>query len=258
MSNTTATDQLRQRTTPKTTTMNSNDDAKKNVGDNDRFLREPGYGISVRGLIDASPQHHSVVLKLHVPVLYSILPAFIQRFILSWTFLAQLLGPTWKQRYLIVCGSYLYKFKDRASTTPKGSPIDIESLDVEIVRSTSAIGVVSPLPPGYTSTFCVSTFRKKNYYAVIDNEEANVWVQSLLEARQDVITRRMGHANQVPYPKSWTYYDSLGKGLVKTKERVRSKLEESRLREMELSDLGGLHSGGGPGGPGEFPRGYHG
>ena len=254
MSNTAATDHnnLRQRTTSTTMNNNDNDTSRSDGGnnDNDRFLREPGYGISARGLIDASPQHHSVVLKLHVPVLYSILPAFIQRFILSWTFLAQLLGPTWKQRYLVVCGSYIYKFKDRTSTTPKGSPIDIESMDVEIVRSTSAsIGVVSPLPPGYTSIFCVSTFRKKNYYAVIDNEEGNVWVQTLLDARQDVITRRMGHANQVPYPKSWTYYDSLGKGLVKTKERVRDRLEETRLREMELSDLGGgLHSA----------RGFHG
>lgn len=223
------------------------------------FLREPGYGISAKGLIEkASPQHHGVVLKLHVPVLYSILPSFLQNLILKWTFLANWFAPRWKQRYLIVCGSYVYKFKDRSSSVPKGSPIDVETINIHnVIRRRDASSHVPPplrqqLPPNYGSIFCISTFRKNNYYAVVDEEEASVWIRTLEEARQEAITRRMGHSQNVPYPKAWSYYDSLGKALVRTKERVRNKIEESRLREMELTDLGGI------GGPGDIPRGYHG
>lgn len=192
----------------------------------------PGAGLSAKAMIDAAPQHHGAVQKLHIPVLYSLLPAFIQRFILSWSCLKSL-APSWKERHLILCGSYLYKFKDLSARTPKGSPFDIEKLNTDVVR-TNELSEIGNLPVGNTSIFTVSTLRRRHYYAVSDNEEALLWVRSLHEARHEAITRNMGHASNVPYPASWKLFDSLGKGLVKSKDRIREKLEMTSLTDEQM------------------------
>lgn len=209
----------------------------------------PGTGLSANAMIDAAPQQHGSVLKLHVPLFYTILPAFIQRLILTWSCLKSF-APSWKERHLILCGSYLYKFKDRSSNIPKGSPFDIETLTTDILRTRADVSFpeIGDLPAGYTSIFTVSTLRRKHIYAVSDNEEAMLWVRSLHEARQEGITRNMGHASNLPYPSSWKYFDSLGKGLVKSKARIRNKMEESSLKEMEMTAFT----------DGPLPRGYHG
>ena len=230
--------QIRQRVT--TTTAS-------NMGETDTFVREPGAGLSAKAMIDTSPQQHGVVLKLHVPIFYSVLPAFLQRIILSFSFLS-FLAPSWKQRYLILCGSFLYKFKDQASHAPKGSPFEVSTLSVDKVTN-QVFPELGSLPPGFSTVFSVSTLRRQHYYAVADYEEAMLWIRSIKETRHEAITRNMGHASNVPYPKSWSYFDSLGRGLVKSKERIKQRLEESNLREMEMTNF----SDAGP-----MPRGYHG
>jgi hypothetical protein len=226
----------------------SRDSSNNNMpNETDSFVREAGAGLSAKSMIATSPQQHGVVLKLHVPVLYTILPEFLQRIILSWSFLS-FMAPAWKQRYLILCGSFLYKFKDQATNVPKGAPFEVDNLNVDKLGNASfpELGV---LPPGFTAVFSVSTLRRKHYYAVADNDEGMLWVRSLQEAKQETITRNMGHSSSMPYPKSWSYFDSLGRNLVKSKERIRDRLDESRLREMEMTDF----SEAGP-----LPRGYHG
>jgi hypothetical protein len=213
----------------------------------DSFVREPGTGLSAKAMIDTSPQQHGVVLKLHVPILYSILPGFIQGIILSWSFLS-FLAPSWQQRYLILCGSFLYKFKDQTSNVPKGSPFEVETSNVEMLTN-EIFPELGSLPPGFTTVFSVSTLRRQHHYVVADNEEAMLWVRSLQEARQEIITRNMGHASHVPYPKSWSYFDSLGKSLVRSKERIKDRLERSSLREMEMTNFAEA---------GPLPSGYHG
>jgi hypothetical protein len=105
------------------------------------------------------------------------------------------------------------------------------------------------LPPGFGAMFSISTLRRKQYYAVTDAEEALLWVRSVQEAKQESIKRNMGHAANVPYPASWSYFDSLGKSLVSSKARIRQRLEESGLREMEMSNFAEV---------GPMPRAYHG
>jgi len=215
--------------------------------ESESFVRDPGAGLSAKVMIESSPQQHGVVLKLHVPILYTILPEFIQRIILSWSFLS-FLAPSWQQRYLILCGSFLYKFQDQSSTVPKGAPFEVESIGTEAVAN-KVFPELGSLPPGFSSVFSVSTLRRKHYYAVADSEETMLWVRSLQEARQEAITRNMGHAANVPYPKSWSHFNSLGKGLVRSKERIKERLERSNLREMEMTNF----TEGGP-----LPIGYHG
>merc|ERR1712232_244376 len=97
---------------------------------------------------------------------------------------------------------------------------------------------LSSLPPQYQSVFSVSTLRRTHYYAVANDEEAQTWVRSLNQARQESVTRSMGHS-QVPYPKSWELFDSLGKNLVRSKERIKAKLADHNLRELEMTGFGG-------------------
>lgn len=209
-----------------------------------------GAGLVAKSMIDTSPQHHGVVLKLHVPVIYTILPEFLRKIILSFSFLS-FLAPSWKQRYLILCGSFLYKFKNQVSETPKGSPFDLEGIDVDIVDSSNASTrqEFGGLPPGFTCIFSVSTLRRTHYYAVADKEEALLWVRNLHEARQETITRNMGHAGTKPYPQSWSYFDSLGRNLVKSKERIRERMNDYNMREMEMTTYGEA---------GPMGRGYYG
>ena len=224
----------------------------------------PHSGLHLDAMLKASPQHHGNVLKLHVGLLYSILPLFLQKFLLQISFLAYFLAPKWKQRYLILLGSYVYKFSNKAKNDPnvsgrksKGSPIPTESINTHVLqgpedkealntRDVTAATALGLLPPEYTSVFVVTTMRKSNYYAVTDRQEATAWVNSLRQARQEAVTRSMGHAPVDSYPKEWAYFDGLGKDLVKSKERICRKMEEQCMRELEMSSLspgGGLQRG---------------
>lgn len=241
-----ATTELRQRTHGHPTT--SAEESYNMSSERDNFIHQAGSGLAAKSMIDSSPQQHGVVLKLHVPILYSILPEFLQKIILSFSFLS-FLAPTWKQRYLILCGSFLYKFKDQTSEVPKGSPFTLDNISVDTVSSRGAsIPELGSLPPGFASVFTVSTLRRQHYYAVADQEEAALWTRSIKEARQESITRNMGHASAVPYPKAWSYFDSLGRGLVKSKERIHKRMEEFNARELEMSNFAEA---------GPMPMGYH-
>lgn len=220
-----------------------------------------GAGLTVPQMLKASPQHHGLVMKLHVSPLYSFFPLFLQRLIARLWCLS-FLQPKWESRYLILLGSFLYKFTDKAPSnpniTPKGSPVPIETIDVEIIEPSSLVREYSyhpmaialqKLPVGFTCVFTVSRLHKTHYYATTDREVATEWLNSLTEARQEAITRRMGHAPDASFPKSWTNFDNLGRNLMKSKDRIRFRMEENNRRELEMSNL----TEGGP-----YPRGYHG
>jgi hypothetical protein len=105
-------------------------------------------------------------------------------------------------------GSYLYKFEDdltqrEAPSQPKGSPLALTSIEAFIVDNNS----LRYLPLGSEGTpfdhgtlFCVSTFRKQYYYCASDPEQALVWVNSIMEAKQEAIKRSMGHAQEDSHP----------------------------------------------------------
>jgi hypothetical protein len=242
--------QLRQRSKipPDTTARMDHDDFPK-----------MGAGLTVPQMLQASPQHHGLVMKLHVSPLYAILPLFLQKLV-ARIWCLSFLAPKWESRYLILLGSFLYKFTDKAPSnpniTPKGSPVPIETIDVEIIEPSLLAREHHPmaialqeLPLGLKCVFSVSRLHKKHYYATADREQATSWLNSLREARQEAITRRMGHAPDASFPKAWTNFDNLGRNLMKSKDRIRARIEDHNLRELEMSNV----VEGGP-----FPRGYHG
>lgn len=199
-------------------------------------LLNQGAGLSAKLMIDSSPQQHGVVLKLHVPMLFRLLPAALQRWVMTVSCL-KFLAPSWKQRYLILCGSYIYKFKTNQSKVPKGSPFLLDNLDIRQEPGGDHLPELGYLPPGYDAVFSVSTLRRTHYYAVIDRHEAATWTRSLREAKQESITRRLGHAKHVPYPKVWEYFDNLGENLIKSKERIQERMERDRMKELEMSNF---------------------
>jgi hypothetical protein len=218
-----------------------------------------GVGLTVPQMLKASPQQHGLVMKLHISPLYNFFPLFLQRLI-ARIWCLSFLAPKWESRYLILLGSFLYKFTDKTSSkskdTPKGSPVPIETVDVEIIERSSLAREHHPmamalqkLPPGYQCVFSVSRLHKTHYYAATNREQATEWLNSLREARQEAITRRMGHAPDASFPKAWTNFDNLGRNLMKSKDRIRASIEENSRRELEMSNL----MEGGP-----MPRGYHG
>jgi len=265
----TTTQQVRRRTSTRNNAMEDSGTSNDHNGDpfHDRS------GLVVSKMMKSNPQHHGYVMKLHVSTVYTILPRFFHRLFLNRFFVwfLSLFGgfliPRWERRYLVILGGYLYKFvNDTTSTNPKGSPIPLESIEVRMVSiingpntttihddDEGAVEVVKDrLPEGYTCIFSIRTVRKTQYYAVSNEEQALVWINSLRQARQESITRNMGHAPKDSYPTSWSYYDNLAERYVQKKQRIRDKMEQNTLREMEMTDLTG-NSGGGP-----LPRGYYG
>jgi hypothetical protein len=214
----------------------------------DDVLRRTGAGLSASAMIRASPSQHGAVYKLQVPVMFSILPSFLQRIICSWSCVS-FLAPKWKERYLIQIGNYLYRFKDPQSSTPKGAPVPLEQANVRLMSSKDDEVECVALPPSVRAVVIVYTLRKKQYYGVSSREEAMTWLNSIEDGRQEATRRSMGHTRDVPYPKSWEYFDNLGRNFLKSKERIKTKIAESEAREMEMSNFG-------EGGP--APRGYYG
>ena len=153
---------------------------------------------------------------------------------------------------MIQIGNYLYRFKDSQSLTPKGAPVPLEQANVRLLSSSNHDDGVEfvTLPSNVQAVVVVSTsLRKKQYYGVSSREEAIMWLNSIEDGRQEAIRRSMGHTRDVPYPKSWEYFDTLGKNFCKSKERIKTKLADFDAREMEMSNFG-------EGGP--MPRGYYG
>jgi hypothetical protein len=215
----------------------------------------PGSQLTAPKLLKASPQHEGYVMKLHVSPFYSLFPQCLQRLIARIS-LFSFLAPSWERRYLILVGSFLYKFVDNSSNKgPKGSPFSLESIEVRLCTDSTSVDdiglALDDLPPAWTNgVFTVSTLRKKHYYAAATREQAQMWISALRDARHEAIKRSLGHAPADSYPKSWEYYDSLGKGERDRKDRIHAKMEEQSLREMEMVTLGGA---GGP-----IPQGYYG
>ena len=175
-------------------------------------------------------------MKLHASPIYTMLPSIVQKWILT-VGCCKFLRPSWRPRYLILLGSFLYKFAN-GNAEPKGAPLHVEGMiDVSLVDRNGGdfdLGLaVLPhyLPTGCTAVVVVATLRQRHYYACASREDAEVWIQSLNDARHESVKRGMGHAPTDSYPAQWTYLDGLGQSLAQNKDRLRRRMEASRDRE---------------------------
>jgi len=114
--------------------------------------------LSAQALHAASQIHCGTVIKIHIPAIYSFLPATIQWFISrccpkAWS-------PAWKRRHLIAIGGYLYRFKDENSSSPKGAPIAVSLTEAQIISNDSTLDsggeinvIFYQLTNGYNAVF---------------------------------------------------------------------------------------------------------
>jgi len=200
--------------------------------------------LSAPALLEASPIHAGSAMKMHVPVFYSFLPSSIQ-WVLSLGWCPTSWTPHWKRRYLVALGGYLYRFKDKNGSTPKGSPITIDNTEARIISRGDADSTVHEfnclldlVPEGYT-VFELSSLAKTQYFAVESREEALAWVNSLRQMRQDAITRNMGHSKGIPYPKKWESFDASARRLQEQKQRIKNRISALEKKEQEMQSLGG-------------------
>ena len=204
--------------------------------------------LSPSALLAASPTHSGAAMKIHIPAVYSFLPATIQ-WLLS-RFCVKSWSPQWKGRYLIAIGEYVYRFKDEDSLTPKGSPLPVATTDARVISNdelaSGDFGVIFDLlPEGCNAMFELSSIGKTQYFAVESREEAMMWVNSLRQMRHDSITRNMGHSKDIPYPQAWNAFDASAKRLRDQKTRIKRKLEAIDMKEQEMQSLGGVSAGTG-------------
>jgi hypothetical protein len=228
--------------------------------------RDATASLTLPNLLKAFPQEHGIVEKLHCPTLYTLLPRCIRRLLCRIPAFRRRLVPKWRVRYLILVGSYLYKFdalamnNASAAEPPKGSPIKVSSMsNVRIVDSDSIFLDSDIRASGFNPIDSVEgdkrtyfAIDKVSYFAVPRRAVASTWVQSLQTARHESITREMGHAPPDSFPQIWNYYDSLGRQLSQSKERVKARISSSNMRAMEMSTL--MTAGGGGA---SLPRAYY-
>lgn len=205
--------------------------------------------LSAQSLLQSSPSHSGRVEKLHTSLVWTFLPLVIQKILLRMNDQCCLryftfgLCPTFKKRFLCLIGSYLYKYKDESSQSPKGSPLnlmDIQevkfvsfNLNNNAIRSEDGFRLNSSHAP-YDSLIVIRTLRKNQYFMTENEEEAIAWVNAIRAAREELIKRSMNHS-QMPYPQNLRNLDELASALQQKKARIRKKLERMENREMEMS-----------------------
>lgn len=239
--------------------MNANGLRQRSVSSSETKQRNVSAmpGLSIAALESASPQNTGYVMKLSIPMFYSILPRFIQcrlkSLITRFPFLSAILPmlPRWKHRYIILVGSFLYKYSE-GKDEPKGSPLRLQPLEFTILSQNELESLLDDnlmdLPENHSSILSVESARKKYYFACKDRDEAQTWLNSLRQAQQETISRSLGHAPVDSYPSKWNYLDKLGNQLLKRNTDINVRMEKSKMCEMELVGLSG----------GPIPRGFYG
>lgn len=238
------------------------------VEDNDaiplsRATIDDGMNASI--LLKSSPTQHSQVMKLNIPLIYSFAPGWLRNVL---RYCPGPFKPSWKQRYLIQIGKYLYRFsyKNTASQSAaplmksKGSPIPLDQIQVRLISKSNILldyeceirALRDDLPSFCDGFFSITFGGDTKYYACQTEQDAVTWCNSLQEGRQSVITVNMGHDKR-PYPKKWKYIDFIGEQLYKRKDRIKEALRRSDMDQLDMIDInnGQLSHG-------TMPRGFYG
>lgn len=111
----------------------------------------------------------------------------------SWTsFLLPCFYPRWRRRFLVVVGSFVFRFESEHGERPKGVPIPVESITVTVLED---------------GLFVLSTLRKQYHFRVDSKAEAERWANAIRARKFLAIKENMGHAPVRPEVKN---FNSLG------------------------------------------------
>ena len=238
--------QLRQRYGPVT-----NDTFSRSASSTGQRASRKADALAASNLLKSNPSHIGQVMKLDLPLFYSIMPSWVQRIL---RYLPSPFRLSWKKRYMIQIGKYLYRYQidsdvgihgmsEGSKMKLKGTPILLSTLDAKpLVQTTyglqtanhdDIIAFASDLPPFCSGFFSITSDGETRYYAVSSVEEANTWIHSLRQGRQANIELSMGHDKR-PYPESWRYIDAMGEERFRRNRRVKDLIKNSERREIEI------------------------
>ena len=88
----------------------------------------------------------------------------------------------WKSRYVVIAGSYLFKFESETSVSNKGVPIPVSSIQATYVVGDKGEHLIE-----------LKTIRKMYVFKAVDRAECFEWIKSVNERRAQAIREDMGH-----------------------------------------------------------------
>lgn len=191
---------------------------------------------SLETALDSQPQHHSIVHKLHKPILLQFLPQFLLS-LLTWC--CGIRPVTWKERHLVLLGSYLYRF-DPATGKCKGSPLEVTSISASSVSTTAEIATDKALNEqqqhaSSTTLLRISTFTKDyTFYCSGDDSKNTIqtWCHVIQQAQAETHRRELGHVTDAAaIPPRWRHWDAHGRSVAQHKLRVRRRNAEKQGSE---------------------------
>jgi hypothetical protein len=108
--------------------------------------------------------------------------------------------PTWKRRYCIVKGGFLFKFSSPNSSKPKGTPIPLTDCEIDGVDLPAAAAAAAkkadPSANVQHTLYGVrlSTLIHEYTFGCVSEEERSHWIRKLRTHKQLAIKQMMGHA----------------------------------------------------------------
>jgi hypothetical protein len=227
--------------------------SNRNPNHHHQMKAQPGDALAASTLLQSNPTHSGQVYKLNIPFYYTLLPLWFQGFLRYIPFSETLgLVPSWKKRYLIQIGKYIYRYQTNGINGTenkmklKGTPMAIDTIQCQRNQNTSLgiqsnshdeiISFARDVPSSCHGFFSITSNGDTRYYAVSTPEEATVWINSMREGRQSCIERNLGHDKR-PYPESWRYIDTMGEDKYKRKNRIKDKLDRNKMKELEMMEF---------------------
>lgn len=193
-----------------------------------------GYPIGLRAqtLLQASPTHSGKVLMLQTP---------------TTGFVSKIVTNQWRERELILCGNFLFRYTNSNSRKPRGTPMDLYKTQSRIIDEDSDefknfnFGSISTqLPIGIDTIFCVKSMGKSYFFAA-EHEDAITWVNSINQARLEAIKRSLGHS-RYSYPEMHKCIDELAGIYIRGKEKMKPNLNQKFTANTRQNTIPGLRS----------------
>jgi len=131
--------------------------------------------------------------------------------------------PTWKRRFCILKGQYLFKFDSPTADHPKGAPIPVLGI-------TCTLGPVDPKPSDHSHTMTLSTLRKDYVMGAASREELQAWMDVIAVAKNRAIKQQLGH---LPLSESDAFANRSGDLLTQKRlDRETDEVEHSQVHSV--------------------------
>eukprot|EP00467_Chlorarachnion_reptans_P020930 CAMPEP_0114503680 /NCGR_PEP_ID=MMETSP0109-20121206/9782_1 /TAXON_ID=29199 /ORGANISM="Chlorarachnion reptans, Strain CCCM449" /LENGTH=161 /DNA_ID=CAMNT_0001681735 /DNA_START=232 /DNA_END=714 /DNA_ORIENTATION=- len=92
--------------------------------------------------------------------------------------------PSWRRRWVVLQGGYLFKFENKDSKKPKGLPISVTESQISIDGSES---------DDLRKIMRISSIAKQQLFYAEDNSEILRWLSAIQTAKNQAIKQRLGH-----------------------------------------------------------------